>query len=101
MKISLIGASGFLGSNLIKTLEQKEYELDLFDIKPSDKINYLDLRDNNSLLGLSKCDVLINLAAEHADNVSPKSLYYEVNVKGPKNICQAAEKLDIQKIIFF
>ena len=90
MKISLIGASGFLGSNLIKTLEQKEYELDLFDIKPSDKINYLDLRDNNSLLGLSKCDVLINLAAEHADNVSPKSLYYEVNVKGAKNICQAA-----------
>ena len=27
-------------------------------------------------------------------------MYYEVNVNGAKNICQAAEKLDIQKIIF-
>ncbi len=55
----------------------------------------------HSLLEVLKgCDVVINLAAEHRDDVTPKSLYDEVNVQGSENICKACTELDIHKIIF-
>ena len=41
----------------------------------------------HSLLEVLKgSDVVVNLSAEHRDDVSPKSLYDEVNVKGSENI---------------
>ncbi len=49
---------------------------------------------------LKGSDVVINLAAEHRDDVTPKSLYDEVNVQGSENICKACSKLGIHKIIF-
>lgn len=55
----------------------------------------------NSLLDVLKgSDVVINLAAEHRDDVTPKSLYDEVNVHGSENVCKACTVLGIHKIIF-
>ena len=55
----------------------------------------------HSLLDVLKgSDVVINLAAEHRDDVTPKSLYDDVNVQGSENICKACLKLGIKKIIF-
>ncbi len=55
----------------------------------------------HSLLDVLKgSDVVINLAAEHRDDVTPKSLYDEVNVQGSENICNACLELGIKKIIF-
>ncbi|MFW2168198.1 NAD-dependent epimerase/dehydratase family protein, partial [Enterobacter cloacae complex sp.6722794] len=44
--------------------------------------------------------VIINLSAQHKDNVHPISLYYEVNVDGAKNVCDVAEQLGIKHIVF-
>ena len=49
---------------------------------------------------LKDSDVVINLAAEHRDDVTPKSLYDEVNVQGSENVCNACTELGIKKIIF-
>ena len=49
---------------------------------------------------LSGSDVVINLSAEHRDDVTPKSLYDDVNVTGSENICNACLELGIKKIIF-
>lgn len=55
----------------------------------------------HSLLDVLKSsDVVINLAAEHRDDVTPKSLYDEVNVQGGENVCKACSELGIKKIIF-
>jgi nucleoside-diphosphate-sugar epimerase len=48
----------------------------------------------------SDTDTLILLAAEHHDDVSPVSLYYEVNVNGTQNILDAMDKKGIKNIIF-
>lgn len=44
--------------------------------------------------------VIINLAAEHRDDVRPVSLYGEVNVGGARNICTVAHERGVQTIIF-
>jgi len=44
--------------------------------------------------------VLINLAAEHRDDVRPVSRYDEVNVQGARNICEVAEEKGITRIVF-
>lgn len=49
---------------------------------------------------LKDSDVVINLAAEHRDDVTPKSLYDDVNVQGSENVCNACSELGIKKIIF-
>ena len=44
--------------------------------------------------------LVIYLAAEHRDDVTPKSLYDDVNVLGSENVCNACTELGIKKIIF-
>jgi nucleoside-diphosphate-sugar epimerase len=43
---------------------------------------------------------VVLLAAEHRDDVSPTSLYYDVNVQGTKNVLQAMDKNGVKNIIF-
>lgn len=45
-------------------------------------------------------DAVVNLAAEHRDDVTPRSLYDEVNVLGSRNVCAACAALKIRRIIF-
>ena len=104
--ISLIGGSGFIGSFLLRDLKLTGKKINIFDKKAPlhneniefVKGNILDKRLLEESIKYS--DVLINLAAEHADNVSPKSLYYDVNVEGSKNICDVARNNSINNIIF-
>ena len=55
----------------------------------------------HSLLDVLKgSDVVINLSAEHRDDVTPKSLYDDVNVQGNENVLAACTELGIHKVIF-
>ncbi|MEE1211734.1 MAG: NAD-dependent epimerase/dehydratase family protein [Treponema sp.] len=54
-----------------------------------------------SLLDVLKgSDVVINLSAEHRDDVTPRSLYDDVNVQGNENVLAACTELGIHKVIF-
>ncbi len=104
-KIALIGGSGFIGSRLASDLWHDGHFVSIADIRPSlaypDFSKSADVRDLTSLEhALEGCDVIINLAAEHRDDVKPVSRYFDVNVTGAENICAAAEALNIKKIIF-
>ena len=105
MNITIIGGSGFIGTHLTKRLLASNHSVKIADKNDSIKYPslrvYADVRDIESLeKELSGSDVVINLAAEHRDDVSPKSLYDDVNVTGAENICIACSKLKINKIIF-
>lgn len=49
---------------------------------------------------LQEKDAVVLLAAEHRDDVSPTSLYYDVNVQGTKNVLEAMDKAGVKNIIF-
>lgn len=102
-KIAVIGGSGFVGSRLIQELgTEKCYNIDknqspffpeITRIKNICEIGLEDFIDPNT-------HQVILLAAEHRDDVSPVSLYYEVNVEGTKNVLSAMDLLGINHIVF-
>jgi nucleoside-diphosphate-sugar epimerase len=106
MHLNIIGGSGFIGTKFINFIRNKSY----YDISIIDKVCSLThssitkIGDVRSLIDLRNTltsnSIIINLAAEHKDNVTPTSLYYDVNVEGAKNICKVASELGINKIIF-
>lgn len=106
MKITLIGASGFVGTRLIDLLHKSNrYELQNIDKQQSPFFPELtvigDVRDKEKLTELLKgTDIVVLLAAEHRDDVSPLSLYYEVNVGGMQNTLAAMESNGIKRIVF-
>lgn len=105
MKILIIGGSGFIGTRLTKTLLNHGHTVQILDKSKSQTYPHLwvkgDVRDKDSLISdINGCDVIYNLAAEHRDDVTPKSLYFDVNVAGAENVCDAADEHGIKKIIF-
>ena len=106
MKIAIIGGSGFVGSSLIELLKGlTQYSLLNIDKNESEKYPEIttigNVADKNKLIfQLKDVDVVILLAAEHRDDVTPISLYYDVNVEGMKNVLEAMEVNNVKRIIF-
>ena len=108
MKITIIGGSGFVGSRLIELLktEPSKYDCRNIDLLPSHFHNDIttigDVRNPDDLSRqLKGTDLVILLAAQHRDDVSPVSLYYDTNVEGMKNTLKAMEANGVKRIIFF
>lgn len=102
--ISIIGGSGFIGSRLCKRLNSNGKSFEILDKRmgttfPS-HTKIVDVRDFDSIYQRIEGDVIINLAAEHRDDVTPITLYDEVNVDGARRVCEVAEAKGINKIIF-
>jgi nucleoside-diphosphate-sugar epimerase len=105
MNYSVIGGSGFIGSVLCKNFLKHSLNFKIIDKITSQtfpsRYFFADVRSINNLnQAIYDGDVIINLAAEHRDNIYPKSLYDEVNVSGAINICNIARIKNCKKIIF-
>lgn len=104
--INIIGGSGFIGTRLVKRLISKpQLQTWIIDKLVSNTFPAMsipcDVRSLDQLRkSISQNSVLINLAAEHRDDVRPLSLYDDVNVGGAKNICTVACEKNVTKIIF-
>jgi nucleoside-diphosphate-sugar epimerase len=105
MHINVIGGSGFIGTVLCKRFFEKKMSFSIIDKAQSISFpTKVVIGDVRSVQDLDRCllsnSILINLAAEHRDDVTPRTLYDEVNVEGAKNICQVAIRKNINTIIF-
>lgn len=108
MNITMIGASGFVGTRLLGLLKEsgENYQLKNIDLQPSHFFNDLtiigDVRNQEQMdKELAGSDIVILLAAQHRDDVSPISLYYDTNVGGMEKTLKAMEKNGVKRIIFF
>ncbi len=107
MNIAIIGGSGFIGTRLCARFEENNaIDYVIIDIATSaaypHKWRYGDLRDEDSLRKAlnGKFDIVINLAAEHKDNIQPKVRYYETNENGQDILCKIMDEFSIEKLIF-
>ena len=102
MTVAIIGASGFVGSRLRNRFLGQNTACTLFDKNPNDseEISFLDVTEPSSMNGLAGCTCIINLAAEHRDDVFPISRYDDTNINGSEHVCEAARQNGVNKIIF-
>jgi len=109
MKIGIIGGSGFIGTHLIDFLKnsRKSDSIDIINIDKNQSEKYPEITVIGNVLNkktlttqLKGRDLVVLLAAEHRDDVSPVSLYYDVNVQGMKNTLEAMQANGISRIIF-
>lgn len=101
-KIAIIGAKGFVGSRLSDKFNEKNLFFEKYDLKTNIEKGdcFLDIERVDYFDQLKGVETIINLAAVHRDDISPISRYDDVNVKGSVNVCEAAIKHGINKIIF-
>lgn len=104
--VNVIGGSGFIGTRLVHRLRASgQLTVKITDKASSqahsDLVTLGDVRSIEQLnASISNESVIVNLAAEHRDDVRPLSLYEEVNVGGAKNICTVAREKGVKTIIF-
>ena len=101
--ILVIGGSGFVGSRLLAKFNLTEFKN--LDKNPSpyfrDNTILHDIRDVSNLdIYFKGVTQVVLLAAEHRDDVSPTSLYYDVNEKGTQNVLDAMDKHNVKNLIF-
>ena len=103
-KITVIGGSGFVGTNLCRQLSLKQQDFEIIDLKMSnqfpEKCKIADVRHTEALRNTITGDVVVNLAAVHRDDVRDKSEYQRTNVDGAENVALVCEEKGIDKIVF-
>ena len=101
-KIAILGGAGFVGSRLGNRLVNSNIAFKKYDIetKSDMDVSNLDIEKTDTLNQLEGANTIINLAAVHRDDIRPIRRYDDVNVQGSVNVCDAARKYNINKIIF-
>ena len=113
MKYVVTGGAGFIGSNIVKLLLKKDYNVDIIDNLHTgkkeninevfDKVNFhqIDTRKKQDLEKIIKnCDGIFHEAALTAvpESFEKPQEYHDVNVIGTKNIFEIAKKEKIRVV---
>jgi dihydroflavonol-4-reductase len=109
MKIFITGATGFIGTHLVKRLVQTKHELYCL-VRKTSNISELDkpgvtlitgdVTDKHSLLkGMKGCDWVVNLANIYSFWEPDNQVYKKVNVEGTRNVMESALETGISKVL--
>lgn len=99
--ILIFGGAGFIGTHFVNILGDNGEDLNIrvLDLRGSGE--KCDVRDLIRLEGtFSSSDVIINLAAVHTTPGHPDYEYFETNIRGAENVCEFAERVGIDNVIF-
>jgi len=103
--VLILGGSGFIGTRLTALLTAQRVPVRIGDLRRSEAFPEFwaacDVRRQETLSEAARgAGALVNLAAEHRDNVRPLSRYRETNVDGATQVCLAARNAGVNKIVF-
>jgi nucleoside-diphosphate-sugar epimerase len=109
MKIAITGASGFIGGRLSRYLHERGHEVTALvrpggkaipqDIREVRTVSY-DICDGHSLeKAFRGADAVVHLAALFNNPESSWEDYYRVNVKGTKNVLEAARRSGVSRVV--
>ncbi len=104
------GASGFVGTHMVQLLVDKGYNVVAADLVGTDGGKFADLGVPFIPVDISRKDSLVN-AFEHVDVVMHIAAIFDytvswqdlwrVNVKGTRNVCEAASEQGVKKMVYF
>jgi nucleoside-diphosphate-sugar epimerase len=108
MRAFVTGASGFIGSHLVRALKVKGWDVLAFVHKtPLDEIPGVeavagDIRDVAALeKGLAGVDVVFHLAAAVGSVITDPHEFREINIDGTKAVLTAAQRVGAGRIVHF
>jgi dihydroflavonol-4-reductase len=109
MRMFVTGGTGFIGTHLVKRLAQTDHALVCLarptsDARPLREVGATvvtgDVTDKESLLeGMEGCDWLVHLASSFLFWVPNRQVYEDVNIKGTRNVMEAALQRGISKVV--
>lgn len=106
MKVIIVGGSGFIGSVLTRRLLADGHQVTIYDLVEPEQASQAEFvqGDIRHLEDLSRAmrghEVVVNLAAEHQDDVVPISKYDSVNVVGARVLCASMVENGITSLVF-
>lgn len=111
MKICVTGGTGFTGAALVMRLLDLGHEVVSLDKKPGIMASDLEKKGATLIIGsvtdkddVTKCvdgaEVVMHLAAAFRELDVPDSVYFDANVNGTRNVCEAAIDAGVRKLVY-
>lgn len=110
MKIFVTGATGYIGSHIVKTLASKGHTVHAYCRSATKAKNITQdgvevfigtLDDIPAIIeGMRECEQVYHLAAFAKVWAKDSGDFYRINVEGTKNILEVARDLKVQRVVF-
>ncbi len=109
MKVLITGATGFVGSHLIKKCLEKGWEVSAFVWEGDQEADWLkdlginiffgDVRNSSDVSDAVKGQDVVFHAAAYVSDWGAKSLFEEITVHGTENVCAAALRQGVKRLV--